>query len=230
MIFLYVRHGEPIYNPDSLTPRGEEQAKALAKRMAVFGVDRVFSSSSNRAIQTAKPTCELLNKEMEILDFANEAYAFRDFSIEIEGGRTWTFQDADMELTFADNEIVSMGHNWHNHPDMTRFKKGLDRVYNETFNLFKSLGYEHIKGTSKYKVIRSNNERVAFFAHQGFGVAFLSAVLNIPYPVVSNHFELGHTGVTVINFDELGEYAIPKIMTLSSDGHLYKEGLPTIYF
>ena len=33
MIFFYVRHGDPIYNPDSLTPLGERQAEAVAKRL-----------------------------------------------------------------------------------------------------------------------------------------------------------------------------------------------------
>ena len=30
MILYFVRHGEPIYDPDSLTPLGHEQAKALS--------------------------------------------------------------------------------------------------------------------------------------------------------------------------------------------------------
>ena len=35
MIFYYVRHGEPIYNPDSLTEYGHAQAEALVARMKV---------------------------------------------------------------------------------------------------------------------------------------------------------------------------------------------------
>ena len=66
MLFFYVRHGDPIYNPDMLTSLGHEQAKAVAKRLSLFGVDRVFASSSNRARQTAEPTCALLKKEMTI--------------------------------------------------------------------------------------------------------------------------------------------------------------------
>ena len=31
MLLYIVRHGDPIYNPDSLTPKGHLQAKALAK-------------------------------------------------------------------------------------------------------------------------------------------------------------------------------------------------------
>ena len=75
MIFYYVRHGDPIYNPDSLTPLGELQADALAKRFSRYGVDEIFASSSNRARLTAEPTCKLLNKEMKILDWCNESYA-----------------------------------------------------------------------------------------------------------------------------------------------------------
>ena len=32
MLLFIVRHGDPIYNPDSLTPKGHLQAQALAKR------------------------------------------------------------------------------------------------------------------------------------------------------------------------------------------------------
>ena len=33
MLLFYIRHGDPIYNPDSLTPQGERQAEALAKQI-----------------------------------------------------------------------------------------------------------------------------------------------------------------------------------------------------
>ena len=59
MIFFYVRHGDPIYNPDSLTPLGERQAEAIGKRLAMYGVDEIYSSTSERAKLTAKPLCEL---------------------------------------------------------------------------------------------------------------------------------------------------------------------------
>ena len=32
MIFFYVRHGDPIYNPDSLSPLGERLAEAVRER------------------------------------------------------------------------------------------------------------------------------------------------------------------------------------------------------
>ena len=79
------------------------------------------------------------------------------------------------------------------------------------------------------EVIKPNDKRVALFAHQGFGIAFLSCMLDIPYPAFSTHFDLSHSSMTVIEFKEIDGYAIPQILTLSSDSHLYKEGIPTFY-
>jgi probable phosphoglycerate mutase len=70
---------------------------------------------------------------------------------------------------------------------------------------------------------------VALFAHQGFGLAFLSHILDIPYPVFSMHFDTTHSGVTVIEFKNEDGICVPKILTLSNDSHIYKDGLPTNY-
>ena len=64
MLFFYVRHGDPIYEPDMLTPLGHEQARAIAKRLCLFGIDRVFASSSIRARETAEPTAKLDRKSV----------------------------------------------------------------------------------------------------------------------------------------------------------------------
>ena len=75
MLFFYVRHGDPIYDPNQLTPLGKRQAEAVAKRLAAHGIDEIYASTSNRAIETAQPTCEILKKQMTLLDFANEDHA-----------------------------------------------------------------------------------------------------------------------------------------------------------
>ena len=59
MLLYYVRHGDPIYSPDSLTPLGERQAEAIGRRLAGCGIHRVFTSTSNRAKMTAQPLCEM---------------------------------------------------------------------------------------------------------------------------------------------------------------------------
>lgn len=229
MIFYYIRHGDPIYDPDSLTELGKRQAESLARRLSVYGLDRIYSSTSNRAQCTAKPTCDLTKLNMELLDFANEKYAWEDFHVERDGHGRWVFQDEKSRELFSDISVLSLAHEWYEYPELKRFKKGVDRIYNETFEFFKTLGYEHIRNTGRYKVNKPNDERIALFAHSGFGLAFLSVVLDIPYPIVANHFDMCHSGMTVIEFKENNGYAIPKLLMLSSDSHLYKDGLPTKY-
>lgn len=232
MLFFYVRHGDPTYDPNALTPLGERQAEAVARRLAMHGIDRIFASTSNRAIQTAQPTCEILKKEMTLLDFANEDHAWLELAVVDGGKRSWMFHNNRFVQLFTEKSIRDLGDRWYEHPELAQYglKKGIDRIYNETDKFFAELGYEHDRYTGKYRVTKPDNkERVALFAHQGFGIAFLSCVLDIPYPMIANHFDMCHTGVTVIEFADRGGYAVPKVLTLSSDSHIYKDGLPTNY-
>ena len=231
MILFYIRHGDPIYTPDSLTPLGIKQAEALAKRISLYGIDKIFSSTSNRAIMTAQPTCDLLKKEMSLLDFCNERYAWEELTIQTETGLKWLFQDDHSRLWFTDKSVLQLADKWYEAPQFKQynFKKGIERIYCELDKFFVLLGYEHERNSGRYKVIQSNNDRIALFAHQGFGIAFLSCLLDIPYPQFCIHFDICHTGMTVIEFKETNGYAIPSVLTLSSDSHLYKEGLPTNY-
>lgn len=229
MIFYYVRHGDPIYNPDSLTPLGERQAEAVGKRLSLFGVDKVYASSSNRALLTSKPTCEMLKTEAEILDFCNESLAWGEFTTEGEHGRNWLFSDRKTRRLLVQREVLDLGHRWTEHPAFSSCKKGVERIRKESDALFLSLGYRHIPETGTYLVEKDNNQRVALFAHQGFGLAFLSCLLDIPYPQFATHFDICHTGITAIDFKNEDGICIPRVMVLSSDAHLYREGLPLDY-
>lgn len=230
MLFFYIRHGDPIYNPDMLTPLGHEQAQAVAKRLALFGVDRIFASSSTRAKQTAEPTCKLLKKEMTICDWANEGHVWQEFTVVKDNGRYWGFQEKDTVKLFNSKEIRDLGNLWYNHPSIHEgFKNGMERVNNEVDAFLLSLGYRHDRENARYEVVQTNNERIALFAHQGFGMSFLSSVLDMPYPSFSTHFDMGHTGMTVIDFAEVDGYVYPKVLQLSNDSHLYREGILTGY-
>lgn len=230
MLLYYFRHGDPIYNPDSLTPLGERQAEALAKRVATYGLDKIYMSSSNRAQLTAKPTCEVLKLEPEVLDWCLERYAFNDLSfVGPEGRRRWYFADDEMRKKFVSREMTELGDKWYDHPmfDGTTVKSGYQRIQNETYNFLAGLGYKFAKESGTYECTEPNEKRIGLFAHQGFGIAFLSVILNIPYPSFSTKFDLGHSSMTVIEFKNSCDCIVPRVISCSNDSHLYKEGLPT---
>ena len=237
MLFFYVRHGDPIYKPDSLTPLGQRQAEAVGKMLRSLRIDEIYSSTSNRAQLTAKPLSEIAKKEITLLDFANEGHAWSQLTCYSNaiGCDTWLFHAHEMKELFHTPEILSLGNAWYEHPIFKtkefkgkNYREAISRIQKGSDELFESLGYKRV-ADGKYEVIKHNNKRVALFAHQGFGLAFLSCVVGIPYPAFSTHFDITTTGVTVIEFEEINGYAYPRILTLSSSAHLYKEGLPTRY-
>lgn len=232
MIFYYVRHGDPIYDPDSLTEKGKAQVKALAKRFARLGLDEIYCSTSNRAIKTAEPTCKILNKNMTVLDWTNEGYTWEDFSVKYDGNtKRWCYQYPKYLNMFNASSILCLGNEWYNAPCFKEdfFRRGVERINKNVDELFESLGFKHERENNRYKVVKKGEKRVALFAHEGTGLAVLSSVLDIPYPIIATRFALGHSMVTVIEFDESEEYAIPKILQWSNDSHLYKEDILSGY-
>ena len=233
MLLFFLRHGDPIYSPNSLTPQGRLQAKALAKRLALYGLDEIYVSSSQRALETAQPTCLLLNMEKTVLDWCNEDYAWRDLTVEGPKGRTWGFSDPETRRLFRSEEVLRLGKAWYTHAAFldTSFKEGILRVEKETDAFLASLGYRHLPRENGYKAVAPNDKRVALFAHQGFGLAFLSCLLDVPYPLFSTGFDMGHSGMTVVEFPEPDKDGLtfPRVLQLSNDSHLYREGLPTCY-
>lgn len=232
MLFFYIRHGDPIYDPDMLTPLGHEQARAVAKRLCLYGVDRVFASTSNRARQTAEPTCQLLKKEMTVCDWADEAVAWQEFTVILEDGRrTWGFQHPETTRLFNTPEMRARGVEWYRAPELSAtFESGMKRVDAAVDTFFLSLGYRHDRENARFEAVAPHDERVALFAHQGFGMSFFSSLLDIPYPMFCTHFDMGHTGMSVIDFEVRDDgYVYPKVLQLANDSHLYREGILTGY-
>ena len=229
MLFYYLRHGDPVYDPDSLTELGLRQAEALGKRLAMHGIDEIYASTSKRAIETAKPISEILKLNITQLDWCHENYAWRDLTVMNDGKRQWGFQNDETIRLFNSKKVKDLREKWYDVDELkgTSFKEGILRIQREADNFFESLGYRHIKEEGLYLPQKPNDKRIAMFAHEGFGLAFLSCVLDIPYPEFSLHFGLSLSAMTVIDFSETNGIVIPKVVTMSNDSHIYKEGLPT---
>lgn len=121
MLFFYVRHGAPIYKPDQLIPLGERQAEAIGKRLALYGLDKIYASTSTRAVQTAQPACEMTRLELTQLEFAHEHTAWQGLSIDNNDGRGrhWVFTDKALRQLFTEPEIRALGDHWYEHPALS---------------------------------------------------------------------------------------------------------------
>ena len=243
MLIFYVRHGDPIYSPDSLTPLGERQAESVAKRLALFGIDEIYASCSTRAIQTSKPLCELLNKKAKILDFLDENRLDNTTLLVPDsfGKKKWVWSNPITARILASREVREMGDEWYKHPEFEKYhyEEIIHPINRELDAFLASLGYEHDTDKGLYKITERHNEkRIAIFAHECMGKIFMSRLLDIPFAYYAAHMEMKHTGVTVVRLDDGGsrnkgdkprEYARARLLTMSNDSHLYRDGLPLVH-
>lgn len=232
MLLFYVRHGDPIYNPDQLTPLGERQAEAIGKRLASHGVDTIYSSTSNRAFQTAQPLAQMLKKEVTQLDFMNEGHPWNALTyIKSDGKRGWLPDNVEPMRIILSEDMKQYGDAWYEHPSFKDYgyKTYLDSVDKDIDSLLASHGYVHNRDGGYFTAEKPTEERIAIFAHAGFGSVFFSSLLGIPYHKYCINYDMSHTGMTAVYFKDMGGVYVPKILTFSSDAHLYKEGLPTAY-
>ncbi len=238
MLLFYVRHGDPIYSPDQLTSLGESQAESVARRLALFGVDEIYSSTSNRAIQTATPACRLMGKELHTLDFLNEN-DLKGLLIPVsEEKNDWVWSHPLYSQILTGRDVREMGDRWYNHPKLERFQfeKTILPINEQLDGFLSSYGYEHDTDKGLYRVKGGHTEkRIAIFAHECMGKIVMSHLLDIPFPYYAAHFEMHTSAITVIRLGDShlteneNPYARAQVLTLSNDAHLYRDDLSLVH-
>ena len=232
MLLYFIRHGDPIYDPDSLTDKGKLQAELLSERLSEFKIDKIYSSTSERALQTAMPTAKKLALNICKLDWCNEKYAGEEFSIQRKSGSVWMFEDEPTLKVFNKKEIRQLDDLWYedSYFRQSGAKSGMLRINKQVDEWIKTFGYKHDRENHKYISVDRHPERIALFAHGGFGMAFLSSLLDIPYPLFCLHFQYSVLScMTVIDFSG-NEEICPKIVEYSNDSHLYKANLKPYHY
>ena len=224
MILYIIRHGDPVYNPDILTELGKRQAEALAGRLAVNGLDKVYASPLGRAVETAMPTCRLLNLECNIEDWMQEVWD--DFAVTLDNGNKEFCFNLQNTLYLSEKNI-DLNHKWYEADCLRTIdgKKAFEKIVRNSDKFLERHGYKRNKGI--YEIERASNERIAAFCHAGFGIIWLAHLLNIPPHLVLSAFALTHTGITILEFrnNENGITA-PRCLCLSDISHIYRENLP----
>jgi len=227
MLLYIVRHGDPIYETDSLTERGKLQAQAVGKRMLDAKIDRIFSSPMGRAKQTAEPACKLLGLEKQIEDWTHE----------IEDERLTPFPDGERKSISLLQNTYYRENGYVDYPfdkafdtpgfSETQMKQKVQSIADDGREFLERLGYKEENGI--YRILRKNEEKVALFCHYAFAKSWLSTLLHIPIHIMWGGFDYNHTAVTVVEFanNENGVTA-PRCLCFADVSHLYANNLDLI--
>jgi len=233
MIFYLVRHGKPDYVTDTLLPEGVEQAKKCAVRMKISGVDKIYSSTMGRAMQTAAPTAEAVGLPVIPCDWARELDKACHTKFFYQDGKRGLISRVPTEYFHTrDYERLTIEEDFELVPGLNdseigeRYKTvadGLDGMLREN-------GYSR-NADGFYDVIEGNDKHIALFAHAGMGRVVISHLLHIPFRYLCTTMINNFTGITAFTFEnnEL-KVVSPRMISYGDIGHLYTDGTPEISF
>lgn len=224
MRLYIIRHAEPDYEHNTITPKGHREAKALAKRLKHEGLTRIYSSPLGRALHTAEYTAKTTRLKIKTESWTRELSDLNMGPVPPWG--TLMAWDLPGEIIRRKKEFLDDAR-WqqipHLHPK--KFKKTVSKLNRSSDQFLLRHGYRRKGG--RYQVMRENKERIAVFCHNGFGLTWLAHLLEIPLPLVWTGFWMAPSSVTTILMDMRSkQWAVPRCIGLCDVSHLHAEGIP----
>ncbi len=198
MKLLIIRHGDPDYSIDSLTPQGWREAELLADRMEKLEIAAFYVSPLGRARDTAAPTLKRMGRTAETLDWLRE-FPPRIFDGELGRERVawdwlpqkWTaepaYYDKDRWMHTAAMEQAGVP------AEYKRVCGGLDQLLSD---------HGYVRQNNLYRAERPNRDVIALFCHFGVECVLLGHLLGVS-PMVLWHGTCAlPTSVTTVATEE----------------------------
>ena len=222
MRLLFIRHGDPDYEKDSLTEKGWREAALLAKRLFRLEINEFYVSPLGRAKDTASLTLEKMGRT------ADECHWLKEFPPSIlrpdSGGRRniawdWLPEDWTAEPAYFQFE------NWCETDTMQEGKVG--EAYRQVTEAFDRLLSEHgyVRDGQYYRAQKSNRDTLAFFCHFGLECVLLSHLMNVSPMILWHHTCAAPSSVTTVYTEERRQgKAVFRMSSFGDISHLYAEG------
>lgn len=221
MKLLIVRHGDPDYSIDSLTPTGWKEAELLSHRLEKLDVKAFYVSPLGRAQDTANVTLRKLGRTAETLPWAKEfgptivkpghdqPDCLWDWLPEV-----WTenesFYDPEkwaQEPIFAENGVPA---------ELAWVREGFDA-------LLARHGYR--REGRYYRAEKANEDTIVLFCHFGVECVLLSHLLNVSPMVLWHGFCAAPSSVTTVVTEERRKgIAAFRVTAFGDISHLYAGG------
>jgi probable phosphoglycerate mutase len=217
MRLIFVRHGHPNYVDDCLTDLGHLQAEAAAQRLCTENIDKIFTSSSGRAVETAEHIGSKLGIPCQKCDFMRELDWGSANGEEIPfHGQPWV----------TVNAIISRGEDvldpqWMRNAAYQNnvLTQSVERVVTGFDPWLAELGY--VREGNYYRVRESNPQTVVMVSHGGASTAALSRLFNLPFPFVCKSIQPQYTAISVITFNgETGALIAPTMELVNDAKHI----------
>src|ERR1039458_4304819 len=224
MRLYIIRHAEPDYENNTITPRGHREARALAKTLKEEGLTRLYSSPLGRALHTAQYTAKATGLKVKVENWTRELSELKMDPIPPwEPLIAW---DLPGEIIRENGEYLTH-ETWYRLPHWKprHFQAAVRRGNRKSDAFLNRHGYKRVGG--RYEARLENRERIAVFCHGGFGLTWLSHLLAIPLPLMWAGFWMAPSSVSTVLFDMRSrKWAVPRCIGFCDVSHLRLAGLP----
>ncbi|MCI6521335.1 MAG: histidine phosphatase family protein [bacterium] len=221
MKLMIVRHADPDYSIDSLTPVGWEEARLLAERMAKLDITDFYVSPLGRARDTASLTLEKMDRKAEVCPWLREFEAPIYKPDSPKPGCTWDWlpQDWTVEPRYYDPD------RW-TEPEVMQagdVAGQAEWVASHLDAVLAAHGYE--RDGNLYRAVRPNTDTLAFFCHFGVECVMLGHLLHVSPMVLWHGMCAAPSSVTILNTEERRKgIASFRMSTFGDTSHLYAGG------
>ncbi len=227
MRILIIRHGDPDYTVDSLTPEGFRQAECLGERLKNTRMDHIYVSPLGRARDTARIALAPCGREAEVLGWLAE---FRGHAYDPVRGFDripWDLKHSQWYDTagFLDRDAWAVSGHLQG--------SNVRAVWEETKDGLDALLQKHgyTREGSMYRCGDGSDLTIALFCHFGVGSAIVSHLTGIPLMTLWHGACMLPTAVTVLLSEERDRgWASFRCVAFGDLSHLYASGrAPTLH-
>ena len=222
MKLIIIRHAEPDYSIDSLTPRGWEEAKILADRISRLDVKAFYTSPLGRAKDTASCTLEKMGRDAEILPWLREVPVIVNVPHTDNPDCAWDWlpQDWTKEPDYYQKDL------WTRPEPMAQ--AGMADYYKFVSDGLDALLAKHgyVRERNYYRAENANHDTVVLFCHFGLECMLLGHLLGLSPMALWHGTCAAPSSVTILNTEERRKgIAYFRMSEFGDISHLYAAGI-----
>lgn len=182
MKIIIIRHAEPDYENNTLTPKGFKEADLLGRYLKDKKIDYIYCSPLKRAMYTADGILKYKKIPIEYCDFLKEIYVEVDLPY-AKNHLNWdlrpSYLNSDDNL-FNDKEWINVdGFN------CEELKRRFNDLKTGVCDILEKHGYKY--NGRYFDVLKPNHDTICFVCHFGLEAHLLSFLLNASPIALSNY-------------------------------------------
>ena len=226
MRLIFIRHGDPDYERDSVTEKGEREIELLADKMQREKVAAFYLSPKGRAQRTAAATLARVGRAGVTCGWLKEFTELVRLPETGEEHLIWDFMPSFMEK-YPD---LYSAERWMKVPFIA--ESGVPAAYGEVCRGIDGVLAEHgyrRKGTF-YEAVSPNRGTLVFFCHFGATGIVLSHLFHISPVALLQHFCAAPSSVTTLYTEEREKgIASFRCASYGDVSHLYAANEPPAF-